>query len=76
MVESSKMKLVVSVSWFGKTGNTYKILVGIVQYKRPLCNLDVCRKVTIKCFSKLFPPHHLKIAECLVDHLMIFVPVE
>jgi len=59
MIESSKMKLVVSVSWFGKTGNTCKILVGIVQHKRPPSNLGVCKKVTIKhlwlCFSELFP---------------------
>jgi len=49
MIESSKMKLVVSVSWFGKTGNAYKILVVIVQHQRPPSNLGVCKKVTIKC---------------------------
>jgi len=59
MIESSKMKLVVSVSWCGKTGNACKILVGIFQHKRPPSNLGVFKKVTIKClwlcFSKLFP---------------------
>lgn len=79
MIELSEMKLVVSVSWFGKTGNAYKILVGIFQHKRPPSNLGVCRKMTIKClimFFQNFSPHHLKTAECLVDHLMIFVPVQ
>jgi len=49
MIESSRVKLVVSVSWFGKTGNAYKILVGIFQHKRPPGNLGLFRKVTIKC---------------------------
>lgn len=59
MIEWSKINLVASLSWFGKTGNAYKILVAIFQHKRPPGNLGVFRKVTIKClwlcFSKLFP---------------------